>query len=528
MKQKHKLIKTQPTRRLSWWRVLVAVILIGGIMYSSVSSWQWWQTNKVAANFEPWFAAYVDVTARPIYPFEQLGATGMSQVVLSFIVSDHEDACEPTWGGYYTMDQAAAELDLDRRIARLQQQEGRVAISFGGAINDELALRCQDKTRLYSAYQRVVDRYHIDTIDLDLENEGLRDLEAAARRAEVIGQLQADRRAEGKALAVWLTLPVAPQGLTQEGTDAVAVVLANGVDISGVNVMTMNYGNSRTTGESMVAASQRALIETHRQLGILYQQQGIELSSLSLWRKLGATPMIGQNDVLEEVFTLDDAQGLNQFGLKQGLGRMSMWSANRDIRCGENYVNLSVVSDSCSGVPQDKYSFATALSQGFSGDLTQNSTLVTESDALAGKEIVDDPATSPYQIWQESGAYLEGTKVVWRGNVYQAKWWTKGDLPDNPVLQAWETPWQLVGPVLPGEKPVFQATLPEGTYPEWSGVDIYEAGDRVLFDGIPFQSKWWTQGDSPAAASANADSSPWVALTQAEIEAILVDLSERE
>jgi chitinase len=75
----------------------------------------------------------------------------------------------------------------------------------------------------------------------------------------------------------------------------------------------------------------------------------------------------------------------------------------------------------------------------------------------------------------------------------------------------------LVGPVLPGEKPVPQATVAEGTYPNWSGTDVYDTGQRVLFKGMPYKAKWWNQGQSPAAASSNANSSPWAPLTQVEI-----------
>ena len=115
---------------------------------------------------------------------------------------------------------------------------------------------------------------------------------------------------------------------------------------------------------------------------------------------------------------------------------------------------------------------------------------------------------------------------MWHKNVYEAKWWTQGDLPDNPVLQAWETPWQLIGPVLPGEKPIPQPKLPAGTYPIWTGSDEYQAGERVLFEGVPYQAKWWTQGDSPAAASSNQDASPWVPLTQAQVSLILDESKE--
>jgi chitinase len=63
--------------------------------------------------------------------------------------------------------------------------------------------------------------------------------------------------------------------------------------------------------------------------------------------------------------------------------------------------------------------------------------------------------------------------------------------------------------------------LPAGTYPEWSGSTVYDGGQRVLFNGLPYQAKWWTQGDSPAAASSNPTGSPWTPLTQKQINEIL-------
>lgn len=292
--------------------------------------------------------------------------------------------------------------------------------------------------------------------------------------------------------------------------------------------MTMDYGASRKQEETMYDASTKALLETKRQLGILYKRAGINLSSSSVWRKIGATPMIGQNDVVDEVFTLEDAEAFNAFSLQQGIGRMSMWSANRDVPCGENYVDVKVVSDSCSGTKAPKFGFAQALRKGFDGDLAQSAGMLTTEDPESNTFVPDDPQKSPYQIWQETGAYPKGVKVVWHGNVYEAKWWTKNDLPDNPVLQSWETPWQLVGPVLVGEKPIVQATLPAGTYPKWSGKVIYEGGARVLFEGMPFQAKWWNEGESPAKSAANSDASPWISLTQAQIAEVLAGLNKKQ
>jgi chitinase len=508
----------EKTRRLSPWRVMLAVLIVIGLGTGSFFGFRFWQSERSQAADKPWFASYVDVTSTPTFAFEQLAKTDHKDVVLSFIVSATSKDCVPSWGGAFTLDRASESLDLDRRIARLQQQGGHVTVSFGGLKNKELASSCDDVPSLKRAYTSVIERYNLDTIDLDIEQSNLADSVASERRAEAIAQIQSERRAAGKNLAVWLTLPVSPAGLSEDGTSLVSQMLSKKVDIAGVNAMTMDYGQS-LNGASMIDASKKALISTHRQLGALYQRVGIYLNDATLWSKIGATPMLGQNDFENEVFMLDDAIQLNKFAHDKGISRMSMWSANRDVECGSNYTTTKVVSDSCSGVKEEAGAFAKALGAGFSGSFAFSAGAVTSADANT-KQAEDDPKNSPYPIWSETGAYLQGTKVVWRHNVYEAKWWTQKNQPDNPVLQEWETPWKLIGPVLPGEKPVQQATLPAGTYPEWSGSTEYDTAQRILFKGVPYQAKWWNKGQSPAAASSNPDSSPWVPLTQAQINEI--------
>ncbi|CAO1649947.1 glycosyl hydrolase family 18 [Salinibacterium sp. NSLL150] len=508
------------TRRLSFWRLVIAAIVAVAVAAGGLFAYQAWASTQAAPAPDPWFAAYVDVTATPSYEFESAVNDSGKEVMLSFIVAATDDACTPTWGTAYTMDEAAVSLDLDRRIARLQQQGGDVGVSFGGLLNDELATSCTDHDSLVEAYSSVIDRYASTTIDLDIEGENLSDTAAGERRAAAIADLQQSRRAAGDDLAVWLTLPAATFGLTEDGTTAVTQMLDAGVDVSGVNIMTMNFGQSMTDDETSGDASIRALQETHRQLGILYDQAGIELTDATLWTKLGATPMIGQNDNEDEVFTMDDATTLNEFTTEQGIGRMSMWSLNRDTTCGPNYADVTRVSDACSGVDQGDLFFADVLAENFEGELASSAKTITTQEPSDPADLADDPATSPYAIWDEDASYLAGTKVVLHRNVYQAKWWTRGDVPDNPVLNSWETPWTLVGPVLEGETPVEVPTVPDGTYPNWDGTSVYEEEDRVLFDGVPYEAKWWTQGDSPAAFSSDPDGSPWIPLTSEEVKAI--------
>ncbi len=267
---------------------------------------------------------------------------------------------------------------------------------------------------------------------------------------------------------MWLTLPAAPSGLTSDGTTAVAQFLAAGVDLAGVNAMTMDYGEARGSSQSMYSASVQALQEVQRQLGVLYQRAGTPLGDGTLWHKVGATPMIGQNDVRDEVFSLTDARKLNAWARDRGLGRMSMWSLNRDTTCGSNYVNLSTVSNSCSGVDQHGVLFADVLGKGFGGGIVAAASDVTEAEPSATEQPTDDPKTSPYPVWDQ-GLVPRGHE----GGVAPQR--LRGEVVDvgrparRPVLSAYETPWQIIGPVLPGEKPVEPLTLPAGAYAAWSG-----------------------------------------------------------
>ncbi|WP_141399314.1 chitinase, partial [Curtobacterium sp. 'Ferrero'] len=485
-----------------------------------------WQAAQAAGAQQSWFAAYTDVTATPTFAFEDVKSAKGRDVMLSFVVADHDEACTPTWGAAYSLQGASDTLDLDRRIARLQQQKGEVGVSFGGQANDELATTCTDASQLVDAYETVVQRYDVSTVDFDVEGDDLTNHDAGERRANAVKKLQDARRAAGHPLAVWLTLPAAPAGLTSDGTTAVAQFLKAGVDLAGVNAMTMDYGDGKGGSQRMYSASVQTLQEVQRQLGVLYRRAGTPLGDATLWHKVGATPMIGQNDVQDEVFSLADARKLNAWARERGLGRMSMWSLNRDTTCGSNYVNLSTVSNSCSGVDQGGVLFADVLGKGFTGGIVAAASTVTKAEPSATAQPTDDPKTSPYPVWNADASYLEGTKVVWHHNVYEAKWWTSGDLPDNPVLSAYETPWQIIGPVLKGEKPVKQVTLPAGTYPDWAGTKQYDTGDRVLFDGVPYQAKWWNTGDSPEASTSDPDGSPWVKLKDSEIKEILSDLQK--
>ena len=496
-------------KRLSPWRVLAGLVIVALVVAGGVVGYRFFAAGQARADVPaPWFAGYVDVTATPAYDFETPRQEETGNVVLAFVVAAAADDCVPSWGAAYSLDAAADDLDLDRRIARLRQRGGDVIVSFGGAANTELASACTDVDALRQAYAGVVDRYAVASIDLDVENDDLTDRVAGLRRALAVAALQKEREESGQPLAVWLTLPVAETGLTDDGRAAVAQMLDAGADLAGVKAMTMDYGTD-LGGRSMAVISENALTAVHDQLVDAYAHADTPIADATAWAKVGATPMIGQNDVAQEVFGLDDARQLNAFALAQHLGRVSMWSLNRDRTCGENYADVRLVSDACSGVDQGDTTFAATLGAGFTASVEPASTAPTPLPPAP----TDDPSHSPYPVWASGSTYLAGTKVVWHGTVYRAKWWTRGAEPDDPTVAASDSPWTIVGPVLAGETPLPQPTLPAGLLPTWNGTDVYTGGACVELDGSAYQARWWTQGDSPAAASIDPGTSPWMPLT---------------
>jgi chitinase len=514
-------------RHLSWFRVGLVFVVVAALIYGG---WYFRQQQEAVANAPvptAAFAPYVDVTATPTYPFENTVNADPTSVVLAFIVSAKSKPCEPSWGGAYTMADAGDQLELDRRVARLRQLDGQVTISFGGAANSELAIGCKNPADLAAAYQSVIDRYQATEIDLDVEGSAASAADVNQRRAAAMATVTAKAKSAGKPLAIWLTLPVGQNGLTAEGLGVLNSMISAKVPLAGVNGMTMDYGEPLPAGRTMAQQGELALNALQAQIKTAYSTAGTDLTDLQAWQLVGATPMIGQNDIPDEVFTLDDAQQLVQFAQQVQLARLSMWSANRDQSCGPNYPDVKVVSDACSGISQTVGQF-TSILRTFGADTgatpTAETTAATNAPATAstgasptavtsGTEIVDDPAKSPYQIWNPNQAYTKGTKVVWHRNVYQAKYYTVGDMPDTPVATADQTPWTLIGPVLPGDTPAPTPTLPAGTYPEWDPKTVYQAGSRVLQDGIGWQAKYWTQGDRPGAIPTSpTDDSPWVLL----------------
>ena len=111
------------------------------------------------------------------------------------------------------------------QIGALRAKGGDVRVSFGGAAGSELGTMCSSADELAPAYGKVVDAYKLTKVDFDIEGGALPNTAANTRRAQAIAQLQKSH----PDLDVSFTLPVMPEGLTQDGVDLLADAKENGV-----------------------------------------------------------------------------------------------------------------------------------------------------------------------------------------------------------------------------------------------------------------------------------------------------------
>ena len=295
------------------------------------------------------FAPYVDATLYPLFPLLSTARqTGIKQFNLAFIVAGGGTACTPEWGGVTAIgqDPVAAQIGALRAIG------GDVRISFGGEDGSELALTCTSASQLEAAYQQVISAYDVNKVDFDIEGAAIANTAAGNRRDQALAALQA----RDKALQVSFTLPVLPSGLTSQGVAVLTGAVRAGVRISAVNVMAMDYGNGvapHPDGQMGTYAIDAATAVDAQVARVL------KISDHAAWPKIAVTPMIGVNDITNEIFTVANARQLTAFAASKHLAWLSMWSAGRDHECPGGAQNS--MTPTCSSIVQTPDAFMDEL-----------------------------------------------------------------------------------------------------------------------------------------------------------------------
>jgi hypothetical protein len=264
---------------------------------------------------------------------QMAASSGIKSFTLAFVNSA---GCKASWFNAFD----PRTRPFGDQIDALRKQGGDVKISFGGATGTELAIACTDVNALAAEYQAVVDAYKLKFIDLDVEGAAVADKASVDRRSKALAALQ--KRNPG--LKVSLTLPVLPEGLTQDGLNVVKSARDAGVNLDLVNIMAMDYGRAQQDYGDLAIQAARS---TAGQLKGLFPN----LSNAQVFRMIGVTPMLGKNDD-QGTFNQSDARDVVAFADQNKIGYLSYWEANRD----KNACNGALFQ--CTNVPQKPFEFS--------------------------------------------------------------------------------------------------------------------------------------------------------------------------
>ena len=95
-----------PGRKLSLVRLGILTGVVVAVTAGGVTAWGNFKDVRAAEAIPSIFSGYVDVTATPRYAFEDPVSKEAENVQLSFIVAGTGDACTPSWGAFYSLDEA--------------------------------------------------------------------------------------------------------------------------------------------------------------------------------------------------------------------------------------------------------------------------------------------------------------------------------------------------------------------------------------------------------------------------------------
>jgi chitinase len=241
-----------------------------------------------------------------------MAATGLKYYTLAFLTP--QSGCTPEWE-----DGDESLGAFTSQVSALQAAGGNVMISFGGESGGELAQTCTNVSQLTAAYQNVVNTYGVTRLDFDIEGSVLSDTSATSLRDQALAALQA----EDPSVQVDFTLAVGPGGLPT-GTGSEYALLQNaqadGVKVSTVNIMTMDFG----AGQNGLTDAESAAQGTAGQLSSLYG-----ISTAAAYGMMGLTPIAGQNDPPDNYdFTTANASTLESFAAANGVGELSFWEVD--------------------------------------------------------------------------------------------------------------------------------------------------------------------------------------------------------
>ncbi|KAB7897928.1 lysozyme [Rouxiella sp. S1S-2] len=402
---------------------------VKGIRPLSPTPWRvspnWGNTKELVGDKVPawpaqFFAPYVDFAgdANNIADMANMKKhENISHYTLAFIVAKSANQCLPTWGTSYPVKNYAQYA----KINALRKAGGDVMVSLGGAVNVPLASACKNADDLAQQYYDVVENLNLTKLDFDVEMGWSLDMDSIQRRNHALKIAQQRWQKEGRKVDIWYTLAVLPTGL-EAGKAILQDAKKQGVDVAGVNLMTMDYGPGpclASKGEEDNIQGQcgvDAVEATAKQLKQMDLFPGLSIEQI--YGKIGSTPMIGYNDTQGEVFYLSDARLVLEDAKAKKLGMLSEWSVLRDKPGAIGNADFSASGLTEAQAPK------LAFSQTFSSFASDSTNPVEEVHAVKAN------AGMQQNVNGESAIVLDGSKSTIKGGGVLTYSWKQVGGPD--------------------------------------------------------------------------------------------------
>ncbi len=110
---------------------------------------------------------------------------------------------------------------------------------------------------------------------------------------------------------------------------------------------------------------------------------------------------------------------------------------------------------------------------------------VTASNAAGESESSNRITVTTLPVgWDEDQIYESGDQVSYQGSVFEAQWWSKGDVPGNDPAG----PWAEFGR---------EVSAGNGDYRRWTNSQIYTSGDKVVYQEHIWEAQWWNRNEKP-------------------------------
>src|SRR5579884_1641168 len=390
--------------------IFVSARAVAGVRAATALSTNWYNAAPYVmplANNPP------DLTA-------VMSASGAKAFTLAFIVAN--GGCTPAWETDSGLDDVSSDTQVGPIINAIRAAGGDVVVSFGGYGGTKLGQTCGTPQATAAAEQAVISKYGLNALDFDLEEP---EYENAAAINNELGAAQI-LQANNPGLYESITIPGTTSGTGYFGQQLLNNAKSLGFTPSNYAIMPFDGGFSG-------ASSQITTLQDFNT--ILMNTFG--WSSATAYAREGISSMNGRTDS-GEYFYQSDFQTVLSFAQSNHLGRFTFWSVNRDRQCTPPD-NNGTLSATCSSVPQNSWDFTKIIVQ-FGGGSPPPPPTATPTPPPGSTPPPGGSSCTGVAPWSASAVYVGGNEVIYNGSLWQAKWWTQGDVPGGPAGV-----WQLLG-----------------------------------------------------------------------------------